>query len=133
MQNNERLEEIQRMFDLATIEDRWDMEGPMLYSFFFVSTDPDKLDKLAEIMEEQGLDPLDIFQLGDEDTEEPTGEYLLHVDQMGVHTPESLDKQLEAFEKLCDETGYGEFDGWEFGKEEDDEEDESEMEGVEED
>ena len=133
MRSNERLEEIQRMFDLATIEDGWDMEDPMLYSFFFVSTDPDKLNKLADVLEEQGFVTVDIYQLGDDDTEEPTGEYLLHIDQPGVYTPENLEKQLEAFEKLCEETGYGELDGWEFGEEGDDEEDDSELEGVDED
>ena len=133
MQSNERLEEIQRMFDLATIEDRWDMEGPMLYTFLFIGTDPDKLEKLGELLAECGFDFIDIYQLGDEDTGEPTGEFHLHIDQVAVYTPENLEKQLVEFERLCEETGYGDLDGWEFGEEGDEEEDESEMEGTDED
>jgi hypothetical protein len=133
METNERLAEIQRMFDLAVIEDQWDMEAPMLYSFYFVSEDEAKLDKLAEELEAHGFDPLEIWQLGDEATLEPTGEYLLHVDQVAVYTPETLEKQLVAFEGLCEERGSIELDGWEFGADEDGEEDDSVIDGLEED
>lgn len=133
METNERLAEIQRMFDLAVIEDQWDMEAPMLYSFLFMSEDEEKLDKLAEELEAHGFDPLEISPLGDEATLEPTGEYLLHVDQVAVYTPETLEKQLVAFEELCEERGSIELYGWEFGEDGDGEEDESVIEGLEED
>ena len=132
MDSKERLEDIQRMFDLAVTEDGWDMESEMLYSFFFVGTDTEKLEKVGEMLAENGFDFVDIFQLGDEETGEPTGEFLLHIDQVGVYTPENLNKQVEAFEQLAEKEGAGIFDGWEFGElggEEDDSElDEDEFE-----
>ncbi len=120
------------MFDLAVTEDGWDMEGEILYSFFFVGTDPEKLEKLGDTLSEVGFEFVDIFQLGDEETDEPTGEFLLHVDQVGVYTPENLEKQLKAFEELCAKEGYAELDGWEFGDDSEAEEDESEIAGLDE-
>jgi hypothetical protein len=128
MENNDRLAEIQRMFDLAVTEDGWDMESEILYSFFFVGTDPEKLEKLGDQLAEVGFEFVDIFQLGDEETSEPTGEFLLHIDQAGIYTPENLEKQLKAFEELCAKEGYAQLDGWEFGDDSGDEEDEDESE-----
>jgi hypothetical protein len=64
------------------------------------------------MLAEGGFDFVDIFELGDEDTEEPTGEFLLHIDQVGVYTPETLAKQVEAFEELSEKEQLGAFDGW---------------------
>jgi hypothetical protein len=115
MESKERLEDIRKIFDLAITEDGWDMEGEMLYSFFFVGKDPEKLETLGDMLAEGGFDFVDIFELGDEDTEEPTGEFLLHIDQVGVYTPETLAKQVEAFEELSEKEQLGAFDGWECG------------------
>ncbi len=57
-----------------------------------------------------------IFELGDEDSEEPTGEYLLHIDKVEIHTPESLAKRNVEFSKLAEEREIDSYDGWEFGE-----------------
>jgi hypothetical protein len=111
-----QLESINEIFDKARTEDNWNTEGEMLYSYYFVDTDVDKLEKLGLKLEADGYDFIDIFELGDEETEESTGEYLLHIDKTEIHTPESLAARNVEFQNLANEYEIASFDGWEFGE-----------------
>jgi hypothetical protein len=117
---------IREIFETARTEDQWKLEEEMLYSFYFVDRDVDKLEKLGLHLEKEGYDFIDIFELGDNETEESTGEYLLHIDKVEIHTPETLAQRNVEFQKLADEYEIASYDGWEFGEvgEEGDEEDE---------
>ncbi|HLM02216.1 MAG TPA: ribonuclease E inhibitor RraB [Pyrinomonadaceae bacterium] len=123
-----QLETIREIFAQAKQEDNWNLDEPMLYSFYFVDESIENLEKLGLHLEEEGFDFVDIFELGDEETGESTGEYLLHIDKTEVHTPESLAERNVRFQKLADEYEIGTYDGWEFGEvggeDDDDEEDE---------
>ena len=111
-----QLEGIRELFEIARQEDGWDVTGEMLYSFYFVDQSVEKLQKLGEHLEEQDLDFIDIFEIGDEETKEPTGEYLLHIDQITSYTPETLAEKNVAFQKLAEEYEIESYDGWEFGE-----------------
>lgn len=125
-----QLEGIREIFETARTEDGWNLEEEMLYSFFFVDTDVDKLETLGLDLEKRGYDFINIFQLGDDETDQPTGEYLLHIDKVAIHTPESLAVQNVEFQQLAAEYEIDSYDGWEFGEvgdeEEDDDEDDAE-------
>lgn len=123
-----QLEGINEIFATAKKEDNWNMDEEMLYSFYFVDESIEKLEKLGLKLEADGYDFLDIFELGDEETEKPTGEYLLHIDKVEVHTPESVAQRNVEFQKLADEYEIDSYDGWEFGEvgDYDDDEEESE-------
>ncbi len=121
-----QLEGIREIFAEAQQEDNWKTDEPMLYSFYFVDKSIDKLEKLGLKLEADGYDFIDIFELGDEETEKSTGEYLLHIDKVEIHTPESLAQRNIDFQKLTDEFEIETYDGWEFGEVGDDEEDEDE-------
>ncbi len=130
-----QLEGIKKIFADAASEDKWNLGEEMLYSFYFVDTDVDKLEKLGLKLEADGYDFVDVFELGDEKTDESTGEYLLHIDKVEVHTPESLAQRNVEFQKLADEYELETYDGWEFGEvgeyeggEDDEDEDEDEKE-----
>ena len=88
----------------------------MLYSYYFVDKDVDKLEKLGHHLEENGYDFIDIFELGDEETGESTGENLLHIDKEEKHTPQSLAERNVEFAKLAAEYEIETYDGWEFGE-----------------
>lgn len=111
-----QLEGIKEIFNDAKTQDGWDLSEEMLYSFYFVDKDVDKLEKLGLKLEADDYDFVDIFELGDEDTDESTGEYLLHIDKIEVHTPESLAQRNVEFQKLADEYEITTYDGWEFGE-----------------
>lgn len=121
---------IREIFEDAKREDNWNLEEEMLYSYYFVDTDVDKLEKLGNHLEKEGYDFIDIFELGDEETDKSTGEYLLHIDKVEIHTPESLAALNVEFQKLADEYEIATYDGWEFGEvgDEDDEDDEEDTE-----
>ena len=111
-----QLEEINEIFNEAKQEDNWNLDEPHLFTYYFVDTDVDKLEKLGNHLQEQGYDFIDVFELGDEETEKPTGEFLLHIDKEEVHTPESLAQRNVEFSKLAEEYGVETYDGWEFGE-----------------
>ena len=117
-----QLEGIREIFETARTEDNWNLEGEMLYSFYFVDESIEKLEKLGLYLEKQNYDFIDIFELGDDETGEPTGEYLLHIDKVEIHTPETLAERNVEFQKLADEYEIESYDGWEFGEVGDDEE-----------
>ncbi|MEJ7846904.1 MAG: ribonuclease E inhibitor RraB [Pyrinomonadaceae bacterium] len=123
-----QLEGIREIFQTAKTEDNWNLEGEMLYSFYFVDEDVDKLEKLGLKLEADGYDFLDIFVLGDEETDESTGEYLLHIDKIETHTPETLAARNVEFQKLAEEYEIGSYDGWEFGEVGDEEDEEAGLE-----
>lgn len=122
-----QIDGIKQIFANAVEEDNWNLDEPMLYSFYFVDESVDKLEKLGIYLDEEGYDFVDIFELGDEETGESTGEYLLHIDKIEVHTPRSLAKRNVEFVTLAEEYELKTYDGWEFG-EVGDEEDEDETE-----
>ena len=124
-----QLEGIKEIFQTAKTEDNWNLGGEMLYSFYFVDEDVDKLEKLGLKLDADGYDFLDIFELGDEETDESTGEYLLHIDKIEIHTPETLAARNVEFAKLAEEYEIASYDGWEFGEvgDEDDEEEDDDL------
>jgi len=111
-----QLEGIRQIFADAKREDNWNLDEEMLYSFYFVDESVEKLEKLGLKLEADGYDFIDIFELGDEETEESTGEYLLHIDKVEIHTPASLAERNVEFQKLAEEYEIASYDGWEFGE-----------------
>ena len=119
-----QLEGIREIFNDAKTQDGWNTDEEMLYSYYWVDGDVDKLEKLGEHLEKQGYDFIDIFELGDEETGESTNEYLLHIEKVEIHTPESLAQRNIEFQKFADDYKIETYDGWEFGEVGDDEDDE---------
>ena len=122
-----QLDGIREIFAEAKQEDNWNIDEPMLYSFYFVDKSVDKLEKLGLKLEADGYDFVDIFELGDEETEKSTGEYLLHIDKIEIHKPESIAQRNVEFQKLADQFEIETYDGWEFGEIGEDEEDKEEL------
>ncbi len=127
-----QIEGIKEIFADARREDNWDLNEEMLYSYYFVDKSVDKLEKLGLKLEADGYDFVDVFELGDEETDESTGEYLLHIDRVEIHTPESLAQRNVEFAALAQEYNLETYDGWEFGEVGGEEEDGEDVEDEEE-
>ena len=123
-----QLEGIREIFETARTEDGWKPDEDMLYTYYFVGKDIEKLETLGLDLEKQGYDFIDIFEVADEKTDEPTGEYLLHIDKVESHTPETLAARNVEFRSLVEEYEIDSYDGWEFGEVGDYDEDEEEEE-----
>lgn len=128
-----QLEGINELFDAARTEDGWNLDEEMLFSYYFIDTDVDKLEKLGIKLDAEGFDYIGVYELGEEDSDEPSGEFMLHIDKVEIHTPESLAQRNVEFQKLAEEHGIETYDGWEFGEVgEDDEDDEDDADDAEE-
>ena len=124
------IEGIEQIFATARKEDNWKTNEEMLYTFYFVDKDVEKLEEFGNLLEEKGYDFIGIYEAGDEDTNESTGEFLLQIDKEETHTPQSLAERNVEFAKLADEHEIETYDGWEFGEigvyDDEDDEDENE-------
>jgi len=124
----EQLESIREIFETARTEDGWNPEAEMLYSYFFIDKNAEKLETLGLDLEKQGFDFIDIFELAEEESGEATGEYLLHIDKVEIHTPDSLAARNVEFQKMANEYEIDSYDGWEFGEVDDEDEEAEEAE-----
>ena len=97
------------------------LDEDLLYSFYFVDESIEKLKKLEEHLESEGYDSIGVFELEDEETDKPTGEYLLHIDKVETHTPDSLAQRNVEFARLAKEFDVMVYDGWEVGELEEEE------------
>jgi hypothetical protein len=85
-----------------------DLRQPMLYGYFFYDKDRRKLESLeaALLKMEYKLVRLDPVS----DTE-----FILHVEKIEVHSPESLIRRESEFNKLASAHGVRVYDGWDIG------------------
>ena len=125
-----QIEGIEHIFATARKEDNWNTNEEMLYTFYFVDKDVEKLEEFGNLLEEKGYDFIGIYEAGEEDTNESTGEFLLQIDKEETHTPQSLAERNVEFAKLAAEHEIESYDGWEFGEvgvyDDEDDEDENE-------
>lgn len=121
-----QIEGIEQIFAEAKQQDNWNLDEPMLYSYYFADESIEKLEKFGLKLEEQGYDFIGIYELGEEESGKPTGEYLLHIDKEEVHTAQSLAERNVEFARLSEENDIQLYDGWEFGEAGDYDEDEEE-------
>ena len=101
-----QIEDIKQIFADAKREDNWNLEEEMLYSYYFVDKEVEKLEDFGHFLEEKGYDFIDIFELGDEDTNEATGEFLLHIDKEETHTPNLWRKETSNFQNSPKNTEF---------------------------
>ena len=111
-----QLEGIREIFEIARTDDGWDLQAKCSSAFTLLTKRSKNLKSSNRISNNQGFDLIGIFELGDDETGEATGEYLLHVDKVESHTPESLAARNVELQKLADEHGVESYDGWEFGE-----------------
>jgi len=127
------IEQLQEMFTNMREHTDWDVDGELLWGYFFTDSDPDKLEKAAEALDEMGYDVVEIFQ--SEDDEDPSiTDFVLHVERIEPHTPQSLFDRNNELIVFAEKQGIESFDGVDVGSPFDDEdEEELEDEGDEED
>jgi regulator of RNase E activity RraB len=127
------IEQLQEMFTNMREHTDWDVDGELLWGYFFTDADPDKLEKAAEALDEMGYDVVEIFQ--SEDDEDPSiTDFVLHVERIEPHTPQSLFDRNNELIVFAEKQGIESFDGVDVGSPfDDDDEEELEDEGDEED
>ncbi len=88
----------------------WDTDSDLLWGYFFVDADVANLKRLSEHLESLDYRFVDIFEL-ENDHEKPCGEYMLHIERVEIHRPDSLAKRNVAFSQLASQWGVAAYDG----------------------
>ena len=108
------IEQLEEMFTNMREHTDWDVDGELLWGYFFTDADPDKLEKAAEALDQMGYDVVEIFQ--SEDDEDPSiTDFVLHVERIEPHTPKTLFDRNNELIAFAQKHGLESFDGVDVG------------------
>jgi len=103
------LDKIQIMFDNMRAQTRWNVDGPLLWGYFFLDADHAKLEAAAAALSDQGYHVVDIAPIDGRDM------FRLHVERVERHTPQSLYARDIELEALARKLHIGVYDGMDVG------------------
>lgn len=119
------LEQLQQLFKGLRDETDWNVDGELLWGYFFTSPSIEKLEAAAEALEATGVSVVGIYQSEEEEDEAQEG-YILRIEKLEIHTPESLYARNQQYEAFALEYELESYDGMDVnppGGEEDEEAD----------
>lgn len=95
------------MFSAMRAKAPWDVDGPLLWGYFFLDASREKLEQAASELKGKDYRIVDI---------EPgkRGLFKLHVEKVETHTPASLDACNQNFYALAERYGIA-YDGMDVG------------------
>lgn len=88
---------------------KWDVDGNLLWGYFFTDPNPQKLQPVADYLTGNGYHFVNIYQTDDKKT------FFLHVEKIEHHTPESLNERNLEFYKLVAKYHIESYDGMDVG------------------
>jgi len=103
------LQDLQDMFANMRADPKCDVDGDLLWGYFFTDPDPKKLDPVAEHLGRSGYRVVSIYEADDKST------HFLHVARVETHTPQTLHARNEEFERLAGEFDLECYDGMDVG------------------
>jgi hypothetical protein len=103
------LQQMEQMFANMRAQTKWDVDGEMLWGYFFTEPDTNKLERVSHRLTASGYWLVQIYPTDDKST------CVLHVERIEKHTPETLHACNGEFEKLASEFGLESYDGMDVG------------------
>jgi hypothetical protein len=103
------LQDLEDMFANMRAKTKWDVDGEMLWGYFFTDTDPKKLERVVEPLTNGGYHFVRIYETGDKRT------HFLHVERVEKHTPQTLHARNAEFYRLAEKFGLESYDGMDVG------------------
>ncbi len=103
------LQKLEDMFANMRAQTKWDVDGDMLWGYFFTDPDPKKLEPVAEHLARGGYRVVSIYETDDKST------HFLHVERIEKHTPQTLHARNSELERLASEFGLECYDGMDVG------------------
>ena len=107
------LETLEEMFSNIRANAGWDMDGPMLWGFFFTDASREKLQAALPFLQAEGYRFVDLF-MPDLDADEEEY-FFLHVEKEEMHTPHSLDLRNQQLEAFAERHALRSYDGMDVG------------------
>jgi hypothetical protein len=104
-----QLEQLEEMFSQMRAKAPWNVDGPLLWGYFFTDRNAEKLKPVAKLLQERGYRLVNIYPTDDRST------FVLHVEKIEHHTPASLDTRNHEFYRLAEEYRLDSYDGMDVG------------------
>jgi hypothetical protein len=103
------LQQMEDMFSNMRAKTKWDVDGDMLWGYFFTDLDPKKLERASQHLTQAGYRIVRIYPTDDGST------HVLHVERIEKHTPQTLHARNGELEKLASEFALESYDGMDVG------------------
>ncbi len=103
------LEKLQSMFANMRAQTPWNIDGPLLWGYFFIDADRTRLDAAAATLKDKGYRVVGIAKVDGHDL------FRLHVERVEVQTPDSLYARDIELEALARKLHIGSYDGMDVG------------------
>ncbi len=103
------LAQLQAMFANMRSQTHWNVDGPLLWGYFFLDADRTKLDAAAAELGAKGYRVVDIAKVDGREL------FKLHVERVEVQTPESLYARDIELEALARKLHIRNYDGMDVG------------------
>ena len=106
-------DQLQQMFDGIRQQTKWNIDGDMLWGYFFSDARPDRLKAVRRELEAQGYRFVDLYET--EQDGKPSGVFMLHVGRVEKHSVDSLDSRNGELDALAAKHGLQAYDGMDVG------------------
>lgn len=103
------LEKLEEMFANMRRDTPWNVDGDLLWGYFFTDPDPKNLQPVAERLSTAGYRIVKLYPTDDGST------HFLHVERVETHSPKSLHARNAEFYALASEFGIESYDGMDVG------------------
>jgi len=103
------LSQIEAMFANMRAKAPWNVDGPLLWGYFFFDPNREKLEQAATELQTAGYRVVGIEQVQGKQS------LRLHVERIETHTPASLDTRNQEFYALAARLGLSSYDGMDVG------------------
>jgi hypothetical protein len=102
-------QQINEMFETIREQTDWKIDEDMLWSYFFFDVEQRKIEALAKELSSLGYSVADISKTSD------NLEYVLRIEKVETHTPETLFERNLQFYGLARKFGIQSYDGMDVG------------------
>ena len=109
-ENRIPLSKLELMFSEMRRNTKWNVDGPLLWGYFFVDSSRARLSNLAERLQADGYKLVELRPAVDS-----TIMHQLHVERIETPTPESLHARNAQLYSLVAELGVASYDGMDVG------------------
>jgi hypothetical protein len=103
------LTQLEDMFVNMRAKTKWDVDGPLLWGYFFLDPSDEKLKRAATELQSSGYRVVSIQQTDAKKL------FRLHVERVEVHTPMSLHFRNNELYALAEKQGLASYDGMDVG------------------
>lgn len=97
------------MFADMRAKTKWNIDGPLLWGYFFIDPSAEKLKQASANLEALGYRVVSLEKIANKQV------FRLHVERVETHTPASLSARNDEFYALADNYSLASYDGMDVG------------------